>query len=175
MAHGPVITSYSIHYTKLYEVGSPLKKYISGGQRKRLNIALELIRKPSVIFVDEPTSGLSSSDSLRVIDLLKSEAGRGSFILVNIHQPSPHIFRKFDKLIVLDKGGYVIYCGNPLEAICYFRKHTLEINDNENTFFDFNSIMPDQLFEFIEQKKINDIGELTEERKITPEIWYSKS
>ena len=58
------------------KVGSPLNKMISGGQRKRLNIGLELIREPSILFVDEPTSGLSSSDSLMVMNLLKQQASK---------------------------------------------------------------------------------------------------
>ena len=69
-------------------VGSPLNKKISGGQRKRLNVALELIREPSVLFVDEPTSGLSSRDSENIMDLLKELTLRGKLLIVVIHQPS---------------------------------------------------------------------------------------
>ena len=69
------------------KVGSPLNKTISGGQRKRLNIALELIREPSILFVDEPTSGLSSRDSENVMDLLRELALKGKLIFVVIHQP----------------------------------------------------------------------------------------
>ena len=63
------------------KVGSPLNKYISGGQRKRLNIALELIREPQLLFVDEPTSGLSSTDSENVIALLKDQTLKGKLVL----------------------------------------------------------------------------------------------
>ena len=70
------------------KVGSPLDKMISGGQRKRLNIALELIREPAVLFVDEPTSGLSSRDSEIIIDLLKTMALKGKIVFVVIHQTS---------------------------------------------------------------------------------------
>lgn len=84
-------------------VSSPLDKMISGGQRKRLNIALELIREPGVLFVDEPTSGLSSRDSRTIIDLLKTLALKGKVVFVVIHQPSSDIFKVFDKLLILDK------------------------------------------------------------------------
>ncbi len=87
-------------------MGTPLNKYISGGQRKRLNIALELIREPHVLFVDEPTSGLSSTDSENVVSLLKEQALKGKLVISTIHQPSSELFKQFDHLLVLDRGGY---------------------------------------------------------------------
>ena len=96
------------------KVGSPLNKKISGGQRKRLNISLELIREPAIMFLDEPTSGLSSRDSENILDLLKGTCHeKVNFCFIVIHQPSSEIFKMFDKLIILDTGGYLIYNGNP--------------------------------------------------------------
>ena len=66
-----VLIAIGLYEAKDLKVGNPLSKTISGGQRKRLNIALELIREPSILFVDEPTSGLSSNDSEIIMDLLK--------------------------------------------------------------------------------------------------------
>ena len=80
------------------KVGSPLNKMISGGQRKRLNIALELIREPAILFVDEPTSGLSSRDSENVMDLLRELSLKGKLIFVVIHQPSSDIYKMFDRV-----------------------------------------------------------------------------
>ena len=90
-------------------------------KEKRLNIALELIREPDVLFVDEPTSGLSSRDSENVMDLLKELTLKGKLIFVVIHQPSSDIYKMFDKMIILDTGGYQIYYGNPVEAVIYFK------------------------------------------------------
>ena len=104
------------------KVGSPLNKFISGGQRKRLNIALELIREPQLLFVDEPTSGLSSTDSENVVALLKEQALKGKLVLSTIHQPSSELFKQFDHLIVLDRGGFPVYSGNPIDGITYFKK-----------------------------------------------------
>jgi ABC-type multidrug transport system ATPase subunit len=87
------------------KVGTPLNKTISGGQRKRLNIALELIREPSILFVDEPTSGLSSADSENVMGLLKAQAAKGRLVIAVIHQPFSRIFKMFDTLWVLDSRG----------------------------------------------------------------------
>src|SRR5690606_39065304 len=79
-----ILQSLGLYAKKDYRVGSPLNKVISGGQRKRLNIALELIREPSVLFLDEPTSGLSSADSENVMDLLHELTGRGKLVITVI-------------------------------------------------------------------------------------------
>ncbi len=112
------------------KVGSPLNKMISGGQRKRLNIALELIREPSILFVDEPTSGLSSRDSENVMDLLRELTLKGKLIFVVIHQPSSDIYKMFDNMVILDTGGYMIYYGNPVEAVMYFKRIDMQINSD---------------------------------------------
>src|SRR5205085_11082267 len=91
-----VIDSLGLNEIKNLRVGSILNKTISGGQRKRLNIGLELVREPSILFVDEPTSGLSSRDAENVMDLLKQLALSGKLVFVVIHQPSSDIFRMFD-------------------------------------------------------------------------------
>ena len=126
-----VLTSIGLIETRDLKVGSPLEKTISGGQRKRLNIGLELIREPSVMFVDEPTSGLSSRDSENIMDLLKELALKGKLIFVVIHQPSSEIFKMFDKLMILDVGGYPIYYANPVEAISYFKHQANHVNADE--------------------------------------------
>ena len=108
--------------TKDLKVGNVLEKTISGGQRKRLNIGLELLREPSVLFVDEPTSGLSSRDSENIMDLLKELTLKGRIIFVVIHQPSSDIYKMFDKMFILDVGGYCVYYGNPVEALLYFKR-----------------------------------------------------
>ena len=113
--------SLGLSETRDLKVGSPLDKIISGGQRKRVNVGLELLREPQILFVDEPTSGLSSRDSENIMDLLKELSLKGKLIFVVIHQPSSDIFKMFDRLIILDVGGYQIYYGNPVEAESYFK------------------------------------------------------
>jgi len=103
-----ILRSLGLMDIKELKVGSPLDKTISGGQRKRLNIGLELLREPTVLFVDEPTSGLSSRDSENIMDLLKELSLRGKMVFVVIHQPSSDIFKMFDTLIILDVGGLLI-------------------------------------------------------------------
>lgn len=154
-------------------VGSPLNKMISGGQRKRLNFGLELMREPSILFVDEPTSGLSSSDSLMVMRLLKQQANNGRLVIVNIHQPSSKVFKLFDKLWVLDKGGYPIYQGNPVDAIIYFKTMSTQVNASESSCFQCGNINPDQILEIIESKVVDESGNLTNTRQKTPDEWNS--
>ncbi len=117
-----VLANLGLSEIKDLKVGSPLQKTISGGQRKRLNIGLELLREPTILFVDEPTSGLSSRDSENIMDLLKELTLRGKMIFVVIHQPSSDIFKMFDALLILDVGGFQIYYGNPIEAVNYFQE-----------------------------------------------------
>jgi ABC transport system ATP-binding/permease protein len=153
------------------KVGSPLNKKISGGQRKRLNIALELIREPSVLFVDEPTSGLSSKDSENVMDLLKELSLNMKLIFVVIHQPSSDIFKMFDKLFILDNGGYSIYYGNPVESLVYFKQITNQINADAGECVQCGNVNPEMLFNIIVAKEVDDYGRFTSNRIKTPAEW----
>lgn len=155
-------------------VGDPLNKFISGGQRKRLNIALELIREPSVLFADEPTSGLSSMDSEMVMLLLKEQTLKGRLVIVNIHQPSSDIFKLFDKLLIMDKGGYPIYYGNPIDALTYFKSVSSHVNPDDSECLNCGYVNPEQLLQITEAKIVNEYGKLTNNRKTTPKEWYDR-
>lgn len=160
--------------TKDLTVGSPLEKTISGGQRKRLNIALELIREPSVLFVDEPTSGLSSADSLNVINLLKEQSNKGKLIIVIIHQPSSDIFKMFDKLWILDKGGRPIYTGNPIDAVVYFRNAVQQAGTDDCLCPQCGNVNSEQIFDIIEMRKLDERGYSTVDRLFTPDDWHGR-
>jgi ABC-type multidrug transport system ATPase subunit len=166
-----VLTDIGLYEAKDLKVGSPLEKTISGGQRKRLNISLELIREPLVMFVDEPTSGLSSRDSENIMDLLKELSLKGKLIFVVIHQPSSDIFKMFDKLMILDVGGYPIYYGNPVDAVIYFKTRVNHVNCNESECPTCGNVNPEQIFNIIESKVVDEYGELTRIRKVSPGEW----
>ena len=153
------------------KVGNPLEKTISGGQRKRLNIALELIREPQVLFVDEPTSGLSSRDSENIMDLLKELSLKGKLIFVVIHQPSSDIFKMFSRLLILDNGGYPIYHGNPVDSVIYFKQHVNHINSDESECLHCGNVNPELIFNIIEAQVVDEFGNLTGQRKISPREW----
>jgi len=155
-------------------VGSPLNKKISGGQRKRLNIALELIREPAVLFLDEPTSGLSSRDSENILDLMNELTLKGKLVFAVIHQPSSDIFKMFDKLLILDQGGYLIYEGEPIESLIYFKSSIQHANWNESECPVCGNVNPEQIFNIVETKVLDEFGHFTNERKISPEEWKEK-
>jgi len=165
------LTSLGLEQRKDLRVGSVLDKTISGGQRKRLNIALELIREPSVMFVDEPTSGLSSRDSENVIDLLKELTLKGKLIFVVIHQPSSDIYKMFDKMIIMDTGGYQIFYGNPVEAVTYFKKTTNQVDAERGVCSTCGNVNPEQIFNIVEAKVVDEYGQLTNKRKVNPAQW----
>jgi ABC-type multidrug transport system ATPase subunit len=153
------------------QVGSPLNKKISGGQRKRLNIALELIREPAVLFLDEPTSGLSSRDSENILDLLKELTFKGKLVFVVIHQPSSDIFKMFDRLLILDTGGFLIYNGNPIDSIEYFKSRVQAADWNESECPTCGNVNPEQVFNIVETNVLDEFGKLTHTRRISPVEW----
>jgi ABC transport system ATP-binding/permease protein len=153
-------------------VGDSFSTFLSGGQRKRLNIALELLREPSVLFVDEPTSGLSSADSEKVMNLLKRQTFKGKLVFANIHQPSSEIFKLLDKLLVVDQGGRVIYYGNPVDAIGYFKRINHFVDAEESECLTCGNINIDQILRNVEARVVDVNGRLTRTRKISPQEWY---
>lgn len=165
------LQSLGLYEKKDCRVGSPLSKVISGGQRKRLNIALELIRKPSVLFIDEPTSGLSSSDSGLVMDLLHELTLQGKLVITVIHQPSSEIFKGFDNVLVLDMEGRMAFFGNPIESVIYFRTLESLLNSDVGECSTCGNVNPEILFNIIEAKVVDEYGRHTEMRKVTPSEW----
>lgn len=93
-------------------IGSPEQKFLSGGQKKRVNLAIELLTDPKILFLDEPTSGLSAADTVTVMELLRKLADeKGIAIVITIHQPSLKVYSLMDKIIYLKQG-----------KLCYFGK-----------------------------------------------------
>jgi ABC transport system ATP-binding/permease protein len=155
-------------------VGDAFTTILSGGQRKRLNIALELIREPSILFVDEPTSGLSSADSEKIITLLKRQALKGKLVITNIHQPSSDVYKMLDKILVMDQGGRVIYYGNPISAITYFKRASHYADAEESECPSCGNVNSEQILRIVEARVVDANGRLTRKRKTIPEEWYQK-
>jgi ABC-type multidrug transport system ATPase subunit len=156
------------------QVGDVLNKKVSGGQRKRLNIGLELMREPVVLFVDEPTSGLSSFDSEMVMSLLRNQSLSGKLVFSIIHQPSSDILKMFDKIWILDKGGYMIYDGDPVEALVYFKTETSQANAAESECPSCGNIETDNILHIVEVKVIGNDGLPGKDRQVSPKEWYDK-
>jgi ABC-type multidrug transport system ATPase subunit len=165
------LTALGLFERRDLKVGSPLNKMISGGQRKRLNIALELIREPAILFVDEPTSGLSSRDSENVMNLLRELTLKGKLIFVVIHQPSSDIYKMFDKMFILDTGGYPVYYGNPSESLIYFKQLDAQINSDQGECPQCGNLNPEMVFNIIDANVLDEYGNYTNKRKTSPQEW----
>ncbi|MFS7986606.1 putative ABC-type sulfate transporter [Helianthus anomalus] len=119
-------------------VGIPGVSGLSTEQRKRLTIAVEVVANPSIIFMDEPTTGLDARSAAIVMRAVKNIVDTGRTIVCTIHQPSIDIFEAFDELILLKNGGRMIYCGplghNSCRVIEYFESISgvPKIRDNYN-------------------------------------------
>jgi ABC-type multidrug transport system ATPase subunit len=169
-----VLLDLDLYEIKDLQVGDMLNKKVSGGQRKRLNIGLELMREPVILFIDEPTSGLSSFDSEKVMSLLRNQALSGKLVFAIIHQPSSDIIKMFDRLWLLDKGGYMIYDGDPVEALVYFKTETSQANAGQSECPNCGNVETDSILHIIEVKVIDNSGYPGKERQISPKEWYEK-
>ncbi|XP_025920614.1 ATP-binding cassette sub-family G member 2 isoform X3 [Apteryx rowi] len=118
------------------KVGTQFIRGVSGGERKRTNIGMELITDPAILFLDEPTTGLDASTANAVLLLLKRMAKQGKTIIFSIHQPRYSIFRLFDNLTLL-AAGRMLYHGPAQNAIEYFRSvgYECEAYNNPADFF----------------------------------------
>jgi ABC-type multidrug transport system ATPase subunit len=169
-----VLQNLDLYEIKDLQVGDVLNKKVSGGQRKRLNIGLELMREPVVLFVDEPTSGLSSFDSEKVMKLLRDQALSGKLVFANIHQPSSDIIKMFDRLWLLDKGGYMVYDGDPVEALVYFKTETSQANAAESECPNCGNVETDSILHILEVKVIDNSGYPGKDRQVSPKEWHDK-
>jgi ABC-type multidrug transport system ATPase subunit len=100
-------------------VGDIFRKGLSGGQKRRLSLAVELVKEPKVLILDEPTSGLDSASAFGIMTSMTSLAKLGHTILCTIHQPSSDIWAVFDKFLLLSEGS-TLYFGKAAEAVNYF-------------------------------------------------------
>jgi len=108
------------------KVGAPGDKTLSGGERSRLNLGLDLGSRAEVFLFDEPISGLSSKDSEHVAETLRSLA-REKIVIASLHRPGAPVLRLFDKVLLLDSGGRLAYFGTPTGMVGYFRDACLEL------------------------------------------------
>jgi len=113
-------------------VGGWLRQGISGGERKRVSIAYELITSPQILLLDEPTSGLDSNTAFKIIKLLKKVATeQGMAVLATIHQPNHELLSQFDRVILLSEG-YTIYNNKPSQVLDHFAQFGLKMSKFAN-------------------------------------------
>ncbi|CAN1833160.1 ABC transporter G family member 28, partial [Linum perenne] len=127
-----VIESLGLQPVRDSLVGTVEKRGISGGQRKRVNVGMEMVMEPSLLILDEPTSGLDSSSSQLLLRALRREALEGVNICMVVHQPSYTLFRMFHDLILLAKGGLTAYHGPVNKVEEYFAGLGITVPDRVN-------------------------------------------
>jgi len=166
-------------------VGSAVKKTLSGGERKRLNIGLDMIGSADVYLFDEPTSGLSSKDSEHVIEIIRGMA-HNKIVIVTIHQPSSKIFQMFHKAILLDKGGRLVFFGTPTDMLRYFAEaeHQHQFGADLGACPSCGTTRPEFIFDVLETPlrdlsgdiiyEENNRGQLMPARRYSPEFWRDK-
>jgi ABC-type multidrug transport system ATPase subunit/ABC-type multidrug transport system permease subunit len=166
-------------------VGSPVKKTLSGGERKRLNIGLDMIGSADVYLFDEPTSGLSSKDSEHVIEIIRGMA-HNKIIIVTIHQPSSKLFQMFHKAILFDKGGRLVFFGTPTDMLRYFAEaeHQHQFGAELGACPSCGTTRPEFIFDVLETPlrdisgdviyEENTRGQLIAARRYSPEFWRDK-
>ncbi|MDD5309113.1 MAG: ATP-binding cassette domain-containing protein [Deltaproteobacteria bacterium] len=153
-----VLTDLDIAHRANTVIGGPEARVLSGGQRKRVNLAMELVTDPAILFLDEPTSGLSSSDAKSVMKVLKDLADKGRTIVLTIHQPSREVYEMMHNVLILGVGGRLIYYGPVRDSYARF-----ETAPN-----------PDAVFEKLTPKDMveADWDRMEEQYRGTP--WYRK-
>ncbi|KAG7595104.1 ABC-2 type transporter [Arabidopsis thaliana x Arabidopsis arenosa] len=127
-----IIDSLGLQAVRSSLVGTVEKRGISGGQRKRVNVGLEMVMEPSVLFLDEPTSGLDSASSQLLLRALRHEALEGVNICMVVHQPSYTLFKTFNDLVLLAKGGLTVYHGSVNKVEEYFSGLGIDVPDRIN-------------------------------------------
>ncbi|KAK7392479.1 hypothetical protein VNO78_20918 [Psophocarpus tetragonolobus] len=127
-----VIESLGLQAIRDSLVGTVEKRGISGGQRKRVNVGMEMVMEPSLLILDEPTTGLDSASSTLLLKALRREALEGVNICMVLHQPSYTLFRMFDDIIFLAKGGLTAYHGPVKKVEEYFAGIGINVPDRVN-------------------------------------------
>ncbi|KAE8727674.1 ABC transporter G family member 28 [Hibiscus syriacus] len=127
-----VIESLGLQAVRDSLVGTVEKRGISGGQKKRVNVGLEMVMEPSLLILDEPTSGLDSSSSQLLLRALRREALEGVNICMVVHQPSYTLYRMFDDLILPARSGLTVYHGPVKKAEEYFAGLGINLPDRAN-------------------------------------------
>ena len=166
-------------------VGSPLQKTLSGGERKRLNIGLDMVSAADVFLFDEPTSGLSSKDSEHVVEIIRGMS-HNKIVLVTIHQPTSKIFQMFHKAVLLDRGGKLVFFGTPQEMLKYFAEaeHQQHFGTDLGACEACGTTRPEFIFDVLETPlrdlggdiifEENNRGQLVPARRFSPDYWRDK-
>lgn len=156
-------------------VGAPGEKALSGGERSRLNLGLDLGSRAEVFLFDEPISGLSSKDSEHVAETLRSLA-REKIVIASLHRPGAPVLRLFDKVLLLDNGGRIAFFGTPTSMVAYFREACDELAISHPSVAAQTPLGADFVFDVLETPLSAIGGGLnpTAFRRFPPSFWQER-
>ncbi len=156
-------------------VGSQGEKTISGGERSRLNLGVDLGSRAEVFLFDEPISGLSSKDSEHVAETLRARA-REKIVIASLHRPGASVLRLFDKVLLLDGGGKVAFFGTPSGMVGYFREACEELGISHPSMVAKTPLGADFVFDVLETplNVIGDGGTTGAVRRFPPTFWQER-
>lgn len=169
------IKDLGLEGVKNLQIGKPEKKILSGGQRKRVNIALELVTDPVILFLDEPTSGLAADDTTALITLLSDlSRATGKTIIMTIHQPAKDEFEKFSHALILGYGGVPMYFGPTKDAYRFFGSYRTKIGqanevDNPRDMFEMLAVREKPIYEALKRQDPN--AQRAHARKLSAQEW----
>jgi ABC-type multidrug transport system ATPase subunit len=139
-------------------------------QKACFRIAIEMIRNPYILFLDEPLAGLSFADSRRLLSIFKEETYSGKLIFISSYFPAADFYNMFDKIWYIDQDGYLIYSGEPSRSLSFFKDSGLFpyyfIQNRQEI------VSPEDVIKIVETKKIQSDGKVSEERLVSPKSWY---
>ncbi len=178
------LAELGLNERRRFVVGPVHRKTLSGGERKRLNIGLDMIGSADIYLFDEPTSGLSSKDSEHVIEIIRG-ISHNKIVLVTIHQPTSKIFQMFHKAILLDRGGKLVFFGTPAEMLAYFAEAGQEqLSAIGGGCGECGDTRPEFIFDVLETPlrdlsgdiifEENNRGQLVPARRFPPDYWRDK-
>jgi len=156
-------------------VGAAGEKALSGGERSRLNLGLDLLSAAEVFLFDEPISGLSSKDSEHVAETLRAMS-RDKIVICSLHRPGAQVLRLFDKVLLLDSGGRMAYYGSPHEMMEYFRVACVELSIAHPSLVGRSPLGADFVFDVLETP-LNTIGggqNPLAARRFPPTFWQER-
>src|SRR5438309_4912515 len=172
------LRDFGLEAVQNLQIGKPEKKVLSDGQRKRVNIAMELVTDPVILFLDEPTSGLAADDTTALVSLLQDFAKKtGKTIIMTIHQPAKDEFEKFNLVLVMGYGGVPMFFGpTKPDAYRFFGSWNERIGkgpiDNPRDMFDMLNLCERPIFEQLRTQDPN--AGRGQARQLAAKVWNSE-
>lgn len=164
------LKKFQLEHLRNEKAGSSVDHRIGAFARICLRMSVEMLRNPYIICLDEPLSGLSYSESRKLLSILKEETIQGRLVFLTAQMPATELFHMLDKIWLMDEEGYMIYNGAPSRSLTYLKNTGLLPYYYIQSRVD--KVSPEDLMKIVEAKKIGPDGSLTRERQVSAGAWY---